>query len=233
MNMTELTMVKTAIGRELTTTKQQLSAATGYIDSILMKISGFQTDNKIGSLCLGVTSCERNVGVSTLAHNLALNAGAFGLNGVLVLDANYVEPTQHKLFKINRGPGIVDHLVRDEAIENCLHSFNNGQISVMMWGSNRVPISAVSPLKLDGFFSELRTRYQMIVIDMPVIRELDYSTLLASHTDGILLVLDGNRTRKRAVKRCLSSLQQHDATIIGTIMNRYQSPLPRWLKSWF
>ena len=103
----------------------------------------------------------------------------------------------------------------------------------MMWGSNRVPISAVSPLKLDGFFSELRTRYQMIVIDMPVIRELDYSTLLASHTDGILLVLDGNRTRKRAVKRCLSSLQQHDATIIGTIMNRYQSPLPRWLKSWF
>ena len=231
--MTELTMVKNAAGRELTTAKQQLSAATGYIDSILMKISGYQTDNKIGSLCLGVTSCDRKAGVSTLAHNLALNAGSVGLNGVLVLDANHVEPTQHQLFKLNRGPGIVDHLVRGEAIENCLHSFNNGQISVMMWGSNRVPLSAVSPLKLDGFFSELRTRFQMIVIDMPAIRDSEYGTLLASHTDGILLVLDGNRTTQRAVKRCVSSLQQHNATIIGTVMNRFQSPVPKWLKSWF
>ena len=231
--MTELTMLKTETGRELTTTKQQLSSATGYIDSILMKISGFQTDNKIGSLCLGVTSCDRNVGVSTLAHNLALNAGSVGLNGVLVLDANHVNPTQHELFKIRRGPGIVDHLVRGEAIENCLHSFNNGQISLMMWGSNRVPLSAVSPLKLDGFFSELRTRYQMIVIDMPAIRDAEYGTMLASHTDGVLLVLDGNRTRQRAVNRCISSLQQQNATIIGTVMNRFQSPVPKWLKSWF
>lgn len=231
--MTELTMVKNATGRELTTAKQQLSAATGYIDSILMKISSYQSDNKIGSLCLGVTSCDRNAGVSTLAHNLANNAGSVGLNGVLVLDANHVEPIQHQLFKINRGPGIVDHLVRGEAIENCLHSFNNGQISLMMWGSNRVPLSAVSPLKLDGFFSELRTRYQMIVIDMPVIRDSDYGTLLAAHTDGILLVLDGNRTKQRAVKRCVASLKQNNATIIGTVMNRFQSPVPKWLKSWF
>ncbi|MCU0710616.1 MAG: CpsD/CapB family tyrosine-protein kinase [Pirellula sp.] len=231
--MTELTFAKPATGRELATAKQPLSAATGYIDSILLKISGFQTDNKIGSLCLGVTSCDRKVGVSTLAHNLALNAGSVGLNGVLVLDANYVDPIQHQLFRINRGPGVVDHLVRGEPIENCLHSFNNGQVSVMMWGSNRVPLSAVSPLKLDGFFSELRTRYQMIVVDMPAIRESDYGTLLASHTDGILLVLDGNRTKQRAVKRCVSALEQHNATIIGTIMNKYHSPVPRWLKGWF
>lgn len=231
--MTELTMAKPVTGRELSTSKQPLSAATGYIDSILLKVSGFQTDNKIGSLCLGVTSCDRKAGVSTLAHNLAINAGSVGLNGVLVLDANYVEPTQHQLFRLNRGPGMVDHLVRGEPIDHCLNSFNNGQISVMMWGSNRVPLSAISPLKLDGFFSELRTRYQMIVVDMPVIREPDYGTLLASHVDGVLIVLDGNRTKQRAVKRCVSTLEQHNATIIGTIMNKYQSPIPRWLKSWF
>lgn len=231
--MTELTMAKPATGRELTTTTHQLSAATGYIDSILMKISAFQSDNKIGSLCLGVTSCDRKAGVSTLAHNLAVNAGSVGLNGALVLDANHVEPTQHELFKINRGPGLVDHLVRGEPIDNCLRSFNNGQISLMMWGSNRVPLSAVSPLKLDGFFSELRTRYQMIVIDLPIIRDSEFETSLASHTDGILLVLDGNRTKQRAVKRCIKNLQQQNANIIGTIMNRYQSPVPKWLKSWF
>jgi Mrp family chromosome partitioning ATPase len=231
--MTELTMAKPATGRELTTTTQQLSAATGYIDSILMKISTFQTDNKIGSLCLGVTACDRKAGVSTLAHHLAVNAGSVGLNGVLVLDANHVEPSQHELFKINRGPGLVDHLVRGETIDNCLRSFNNGQISLMMWGSNRVPLSAVSPLKLYGFFSELRTRYQMIVIDMPAIRDSEYETTLPSHTDGVLLVLDGNRTKQRAVKRCIANLQQQNATILGTVLNRYQSPVPKWLKSWF
>lgn len=215
------------------TPRQQLSAATGYIDSILMKISTFQSDNQIGSLCLGVTSCDRKAGVSTLAHNLAVNAGSIGLNGVLVLDANHVEPSQHELFKIKRGPGLVDHLVKGESIENCLQSFNNDRISLMMWGSNRVPLSAISPLKLDGFFSELRTRFQMIMIDMPVISDSEYEPSLASHTDGVLLVLDGNRTKQRAMNRCITGLQQQRATIIGTVMNRYQSPVPQWLKSWF
>jgi Mrp family chromosome partitioning ATPase len=73
----------------------------------------------------------------------------------------------------------------------------------------------------------------MIVVDMPAIGDSDYGALLSSHTDGILLVLDGNRTKQRAVKRCITSLQQHNATIIGTVMNRFQSPIPKWLKSWF
>jgi Mrp family chromosome partitioning ATPase len=231
--MTELTTAKQPTGREFATTRPHLSAATGYIDSILMRLAEYQADQAIGTLCVGVTSCDRGVGVSTLAHNLALNSPSAGLNGVLVLDANYNNPSQHQFFHMNRGPGLVDHLVRDEPLENCLHSFNNGQISLMMWGGSRIPVSAISPIQLEGFFAELRTRYQMIVIDMPVIRDSEYGTFFASYTDGILVVLEGNRSRERDLKRCIASLEQHRANIIGTVMNRYQSPLPGWLRRWF
>jgi len=231
--MTELTMVKEEIVRESRSLNQSPSPATGYIDSILMKLSEFQADHQLGTLCLGITSCDRKVGVSTLVYNIALNAGAAALPEVLVLDANHGDPSQHQFFRLKRGPGMVDHLVRGEPLENCLHSFNCGQINVMMWGSNRIPLSAVSPLKLDGFFSDLRTRFAMIIVDMPAVQDSEFGTSLASHVDGIVLVLDGNRTRKRTLKRCLSTLEQQKATVLGTVMNRYKSPVPSWLRAWF
>jgi protein-tyrosine kinase len=231
--MTEATLMKPQERRGLSVKAQRMSPATGYIDSILLKLGALQSEKKLGSMCIGLTSSDRRVGVSTIGHCLAMNAAANGAGGVLLVDVNGEHPNLHQMARIRRGPGLVDHLVRGEPLENCIVKIGEPDASLLMWGSSRIPASAISPLKLDGFFSDLRTRYQMIILDLPAIDDVGYGIFFAAQADGVIMVLDGSTSRSRSVLRSMDCLKEHGVEIIGSIMNRYKSPLPGWLKRWF
>jgi Mrp family chromosome partitioning ATPase len=231
--MTETTIAASPNRRGLSVPKQRLSATTGYIDSILLKLSTYQSERKLGSLCLALTSSDRRAGVSTIANSLALNASANGASGVLLVDVNAENPMQHHMSRIRRGPGLVDHLVKGEPLEKCIHKIAEPDTSLLMWGSNRIPPSAISPIRLDSFFSDLRTRFQMIILDLPTIDDAGYGIFFAAQADAVIMVLDGNMSRSRSVLRTMECLKEHRVEIMGTIMNRYKSPMPAWLRRWF
>src|SRR5437763_2361808 len=59
---------------------------------------------------LGVTSCRRGEGVSTVAACLAATAAASGQGPVLLVDADLARPAAHSLLGVSPAPGLSEAL---------------------------------------------------------------------------------------------------------------------------
>jgi Mrp family chromosome partitioning ATPase len=205
----------------------------GLLDSILQKIDLFQQNRELSSICVGLVSPDRSVGVSSLAYQLAIQKARRQSPNVLLIDANGNDPRQHRLCKVGQGPGLADHVVREVSIEACIHSTPIETMDVLPIGSRRIQNTTLSPIVLRRLFEDLRYRYQTIFVDMPTIDPFSNGIFLASETDTCLLVIDPLTCRARRVKQLISAFEQRNIPLLGTIVNRYRFPLPRLFRRWF
>lgn len=209
------------------------SMEAGLIDSVLMKLQSFQNDRDLGSLCVGIASCDSGCGATTIAASLAAQAALNGMGNVLLVDANYSRPAVHRRFRVPRGPGLLDNLVKGVEIPECIQPTDNADLNLMTLGSKELSTQAVSPIALRPFFDDLRSRYQLIFVDLPVIAQVGFGLFFASQTDGTILVLDGKNTKTRQAKAVVELMKENQVPIVGAILNKHAAVLPRWLARWF
>ncbi len=165
------------------------------IDSVLIKLQSFQRRKEIDSLCVGFTSSDPGAGVSTIASRLAIQAAGNVMGRILLVDANMNRPIMHKIFSVKQGPGILDYLTDGVELENCIQKYKETSLDILPWGTRIGGSPALSPLSLQPFFEELKTRYQLIIVDLPTIEGTGYGLFFANQTDGVVLVIDGNNSR--------------------------------------
>lgn len=219
----------------LPTANRHTAALAGLIDSVLYKIGDFQDQLNLSSLTIGVASCHKRSGVSTVTHRLAMQAALNGEGRVLIVDANGVRPKQHELSAVAAGPGLVDHLANSIDLDICIQHSPIAQLDILPWGSTKFPGFTATPVELKEVFADLRNRYQFVFLDLPLMDEKNGSAALpfAIMSDGVVIVLDGASSRETPTKELVAFLEEHSIKVMGAIMNRYAPPLPRWLRRWF
>ena len=78
-----------------------------------------------GSLkTIGLTSSNRREGVSTVACNLALYAASCHDLRVLIVDANFLHPSLHRMFEVKQTPGLSDLLHENAIMSDCIHDMS-------------------------------------------------------------------------------------------------------------
>ena len=88
-----------------------------------------------------------------------------------------------------------------------------------------LPAAARSPRAwLDGF--------EVMIIDAPILTEF-LTGYWVPQVQGVVLVVDGERASVRAVVQAREDLVRLGGTLIGVVLNRHQSPLPRFLERHF
>jgi Mrp family chromosome partitioning ATPase len=66
----------------------------------------------------------------------------------------------------------------------------------------------------------LSERFDHIVIDSPPVIGFADSVILASVSDGVILVVLGGKTSKEALQRAKDTILQVEAKILGVVINR-------------
>ncbi len=209
------------------------SMEAGLIDSVLMKLQSFQNDRDLGSLCVGIASCDSGCGATTIAARLAAQAAMNGMGNVLLVDANYSRPAVHRRFRVKRGPGLLDSLVKGLDVPECIQPTDHTELNLMTLGSKELSTQSVSPIALRPFFDDLRSRYQLVIVDLPVIAQAGFGLFFASQADGTILVLDGKTTKTRQAKAVVELMKENQVPVVGAILNKHTVVLPRWLARWF
>lgn len=209
------------------------SMEAGLIDSVLMKLQSFQNDRDLGSLCVGIASCDSGCGATTIAARLAAQAALNGMGNVLLVDANYNRPAVHRRFRVKRGPGLLDSLVKGLDVPECIQPTDHADLNLMTLGSKELSTQSVSPIALRPFFDDLRSRYQLVILDLPVIVQAGIGLFFASQTDGTIVVLDGKTTKTRQAKAVVDLMKENQVPVVGAILNKHTVVLPRWLARWF
>jgi capsular exopolysaccharide synthesis family protein len=179
---------------------------------------------------LGITSCFRGEGVSTVAAHLSATAAAGSGQRVLLVDANVAQPSAHKTFSVALEPGLSDVLLDPERLPAAVHATAVAGLSILpAGGDSRTPGENCGESALADALEALRTAFDLLVFDLPPATLLNFPSSLASMLDGVLWIVQAQRVPLEAALRTKELLAKMHVQLLGTVLNKSPRHLPRWL----
>ena len=82
---------------------------------------------------------------------------------------------------------------------------------------------------LAGALSRFQQLYQYVLIDCPSLRETQDAIRLAPLVDGVVLVVEANRTQKEQLSYAERTVEGAKGKILGLVLNKRSYVVPDWL----
>jgi capsular exopolysaccharide synthesis family protein len=174
---------------------------------------------------LAITSAEPNEGKSTIAANLAVAIGQTGRTVVLV-DCDLRRPQQHKLFNCTNDKGLCQVLTKQAPLSNVLQESFPSKVTIMTTGvlpEDTHPAELLSSEAMENLIKQLSQLCDIVILDLPAARVLADASIVSSMVDGVLLVVGRNLIKEQEVQDAYQQLQDANANVIGTVINRAES----------
>ncbi len=172
---------------------------------------------------LVVTSAAPGEGKTLTAANLAVTLAYDGLR-VLLVDCDIRRPRVHGMFQLPRAPGLMELLTASSAPGTpplpAIRDTSIAGLSVLPCGA--LPSNAANLLsgtRMRHLLQELREQFDIIVLDTPPVLATADAGIVASLTDGVLLVVRAGTTDRNAAQRAYQQLANVGAHVIGTVLN--------------
>ncbi|MBX3010671.1 MAG: polysaccharide biosynthesis tyrosine autokinase [Caldilineaceae bacterium] len=167
-----------------------------------------------------VTSSVAGEGKSVTAANLAIVMAQLGLSVVLV-DADTRKPTQHKLFHLQKQPGLSEALLaEDTEPQQYLREVDVPNLRLLPSGMTPPnPAELLSSQRMRQLITDLHNHADVVILDTPPLLVVTDAAVLASYVRDIILVVNAKRTQRSALTRSVENVRKIDANIRGVIVN--------------
>jgi Mrp family chromosome partitioning ATPase len=179
---------------------------------------------------LGLTSCCRGEGVSTLAAHLALTAASYEAGRILLVDGNLAHPSLAARFGMAECPGVAEYLKADEYEGDLFAASPVAGLWILPAGRLRgSPASAFGSPRLPELVQEATGRFALTIFDLPPVAQASCMCVLGPLLDGMLLVIEAERVRWEAAQRAKELLSRAEANILGAVLNKRRERSPDWV----
>ena len=170
---------------------------------------------------LMVTSASPAEGKSTTVSNLGVIIAQEGKRVVLV-DADMRHPMLHKLFGLPMGEGLANALTVDgPAAASYLRPTSEPNLRVMTAGAaTGNPAVLLKSERLAAVLAELAQEADVVLVDSTPVLAVTDALAVAGKVQGVLLVVDAGRTRRKLAAEALRLLASVDAKMVGVALNR-------------
>ena len=74
--------------------------------------------------------------------------------------------------------------------------------------------------------AELRSEFDYVLIDVPPLNSYSDGLVLAHLSDGLVMVLEANATRREAALRVAENLRAKQVRVLGAVLNKRTFPIP-------
>jgi protein-tyrosine kinase len=85
---------------------------------------------------------------------------------------------------------------------------------------------------LGSFFDKLRQQFDLILIDSPPVTRSAVGLALVHKMDGVLLVVEADKTRWSVARRVKNQIIQAQGNILGVILNKRRYYIPAFIYKW-
>ena len=194
------------------------------------------------SIAIGVTSANAGEGKTLVASNLAVSLASANQRDTVLVDLNIALPRLHSIFGARLTPGLVEALAGSviqvsETKVNHLYILSSGNVGSnpviaerMVAAGRREPGHHFNPslgLEQVAAFRDimysLKQEFDFVVVDMPSIREPSVPALLSHQMDGLIVVVDTNRTKQEDIRKMFTRVRENQ--ILGFVFNRVTGEL--------
>lgn len=186
---------------------------------------------------LGVTSAIAGEGKTTIASGLAATLAEDGAllgfgrepDTVLMVECNTGTPSQDSRLGLRPGPGLIQVLLGECSLEAAIQETAVERLAILPLGapSQAFPL-AIRTVVLPDMITNLRSRFGLIILDLPAVLNSTDAQFIALLADRLILVVRAGVTPAKLVKQALDRLGEE--MFEGIVLNDSQSDLPMWLE---
>jgi hypothetical protein len=166
-------------------------------------------DDKRG-IVISVTSPQPDAGVSQITHALADALRRGEDECAIAVQCRRLRHGEAELASPLEGPGL--------SSQNLWNVASGGRQGG--WHSTQTNLARA--------LDELRRQYRYVLIDCASMKETQDAVRLASLVDGIVLVIEANRTQKEQILHAERTLESARGKILGYVLNKRTYAVPNW-----
>ena len=169
--------------------------------------------------CVLITSAIGGEGKTTLAAQLAARCGNAGMS-TLLIDADLRRAALCPLLDVPEGIGLSDVLKEEATTDEVVIPVQGGTFYFLPAGT---PIQDTNRVfqgrQLGILITQLRQRYDLIIIDSPPVLPVPDALILGRWADGAVLAARYDISRFPQVERARRQLDNAGIAIMGTVIN--------------
>jgi capsular exopolysaccharide synthesis family protein len=172
-----------------------------------------------GVKTLLVTSPVSGDGKSTFVSNIGI-AMAQASKRVLIIDADFRAPMQHRLFGLKDRVGLASVLGGGDTIDQAIQRTEIEGLDVLPCGptpSN--PAEMLNSPAFNEHLQDLADKYDLILLDSPPVTAVADARILAASADVSLMVIRLDRSTRKQAEAARDGLRSVGARLIGVAVN--------------
>lgn len=147
---------------------------------------------------------------------------------VCLVDANLQNPGLHQQFAAENLYGLTDALRKREPIRNFAQPLSCPRLWLVSSGSPAEDgQSLLSSDRMRLRMTELRTAFDYVLVDAPAISSSNDATIVGAATDGLVLVLKANSSRRESARGAIHDLRAAKVRVLGAVLNQRTFPIPQ------
>lgn len=172
------------------------------------------------------TSATRHEGKTATALNTAILYAQMDAP-ILVIDADLRRPHCHEALRLANGSGLTEVLTGQCEPADVIRSARQTSLSFLPSGTTPPnPTELLGSPEMKEVLSVLRRQYAHIVIDAPPVSPVSDAVVLSTLVDGVVMVVDQDRTPRQAIQQACSKLEYARARVLGIVLNRVDVGAP-------
>jgi Mrp family chromosome partitioning ATPase len=122
-----------------------------------------------------------------------------------------------------------EYLAGTVPIDRALANTVIPNVYVMPLGGRLTSLVGLGRGEIEKFISELRTRFEYVLIDAAPVGTYPDCAALCDKVDAVLLVVKHGSTRREVLRRTKGIVTRAGGNILGVVLNRRRFPIPGFL----
>jgi capsular exopolysaccharide synthesis family protein len=176
-----------------------------------------------------VAATTHGEGATTTSAILAATLARSGHSKILLIDANLRTPALDGVFNedTQHTEGLSDVVAADVPVESAIYQTNFPNLFLLPVGKNHSsPSYLFDGDPITKLLNDLRDRFDFVIIDGAPLNGYSESFFLASKVDGVILVVEAERTKKQVVKKIKKELEWGPVNLLGVVVNKKKNYIP-------
>lgn len=166
-------------------------------------------------------------GASTVCREFARTSAMKMGKNVLLIDADRKERSQYGFFHLRPDYDWLSVLLEGSPAERTLQQIGTSNLFLSLMCSGEYPGGKIFNLQnFREFWDRLKERFELILFDTAPLTSCADALAVSKHVDGVILVLEADKTRVPAAESIRDKLRESGANVLGTIFNKRRYHIP-------
>lgn len=175
---------------------------------------------------------EREAGCAAICVRTGELLASQAEASVCLVDADFRAPSLHEYFGVRNEKGLAEATFESGPIQEFAQQLSPANLWLIPsgYGASSLHLTETAD-RLRLRMEELRRVYRYVIVHPGPLLLNANAMMFSKWTDGVVLILEANQTRRDTARRIKESLAVANAKVLGIVLNNRSYPIPESLYS--